>query len=89
MTLRLDDGTVVRVAYERADEVVQITCVVVGLHERFVRLLPVTPAAAPSIDTLIDVVLGEKRFRATVQDSTNDVFTVLRPLDIVSASLAS
>ena len=33
--------------------------------------------------------LGEKRFRATVQDSTNDVFTVLRPLDIVSASLAS
>jgi hypothetical protein len=89
MTFRLDDGTVVSVAYDRGGEVVRITCVVIGLQERFVHLLPVTPATAPTIDTLIDVMLGDKLFRATVQESTNNVFTVMRPLDIVSGTLVS
>lgn len=87
----LDEGTVVTVRYTSAGTLgeggdvgveVELNCVVVGVLPSFVQLLPVTPARAPSIDTLVELSSGPVRFRATVQDSSNDLFSVLRPVDV-------
>ena len=80
---RLEEGTVVTVRYVRDADDLELTCVVIGVLERFVQLLPVTPARAPGVDTLVELSSGTVQFRATVQDSSNDVFSVLRPIDVV------
>lgn len=87
---RLVEGTVVTVRFANSGGVEggeggerEITCVVVGVLERFVRLLPVTPARAPSVDTLVELSSGAVQFRATVQEASHDIFSVLRPVDVV------
>ncbi|MFN8024408.1 MAG: hypothetical protein U0Q03_22965 [Acidimicrobiales bacterium] len=77
-----DEGTVVQVSYDRAGSTVEINCVVVQVLARVVELLPVTPSLAPPVDTLVDVTDGARSFRATVQGSGNDLFSVLRPADL-------
>lgn len=83
MVQRLDEGTVVTVRYVRDAADVELTCVVIGVLQRFVQLLPVTPTRAPAVDTLVELSSGSVQFRATVQDSSNDVFSVLRPIDVL------
>jgi hypothetical protein len=91
----LDEGTVVTVRYPAVDPSVagvdhgtgaaieiELNCVVIGVLPAFVQLLPVTPARAPAIGTLVELSSGPVRFRATVQDSSNDLFSVLRPVDV-------
>jgi hypothetical protein len=80
---QIDEGTVVQVSYERDGTTVETTCVVVHVRSQVVELLPVTAALVPSIDTLVDVTDGSLHFRATVQGTSNDLFSVLRPADLV------
>jgi hypothetical protein len=89
MTFRLDEGTVVSVSYRRDETEARITCVVLRVGDRHVELLPVTPALPPPADVIVDVELGSKQFRATVQRSTRDVFSLLRPVDVGSASMSA
>ena len=80
---RLEEGTVVTVRYARDAVDLELTCVIVGVLDRFVQLLPVTPSRAPGVDTHVELSSGAVQFPATVQDSSDHVFSVLAPVDVV------
>lgn len=55
---------------------------VVETNEPWLRLAPTADATVPGPDTMVDLVVGMNRARATVQRSDADSFTILRPADV-------
>lgn len=89
MSLHLSEEMVVEVSWCIGGRSTTMRCVVTGVHERFIEFMPVGPSSAPPVDTLVEFVTGGQQIRATVQSSKNELFAVLRPVDVFEQSVAS
>jgi hypothetical protein len=80
VTTVISRGLIVRITFVQGHELVDGDCVIAGESGSVIEFRNLTMTQIPAVDTIVDITVGPRAFRATVQRTEHATFVVLRPL---------
>ena len=80
--IHLAGGHEVSATYTKDGAVISARCTVAGITEHLIVLDLDDDATVPSLGTIVDLMVGTRVYRSTVQLTGRSTFTVLRPREL-------
>lgn len=84
--IALAGGSELLATYSKDGAVIAAACTVTGITEHLIVLDPVDEVSVPVLGTMVELMVGPRLYRSTVQHTASGTFTVLRPRELEDLS---